>query len=157
MNKMLFNFYSGIDSDNRGRFITDMLAMSDLELERSHDVIQWLFPLKDISAHNPAAPLLDDETILAMKNSEVCRNNLMLSSKRIHDFLIQNYAKKPTWIKKRNHNYLRITRIIKCCKIFDVMLSEFFHSLAMFYYREFPKEIGEETLAFWNEALYGEV
>ena len=39
MNKMLFNFYTGRDTDHKGRSFDDMINMSDLELERSHEKI----------------------------------------------------------------------------------------------------------------------
>lgn len=154
MNQMLFDFYQGTGTDNRGRSIDDMLAMSDLELEKSHDVIQWLFPLKEKSAHNPAAPLLDDETIKAILRSEMGFLYLFMSCQRIMKFLTQNGADRPTWITRRNHNFLRITRIIKCYRLFGEPVAKTFYNLAMDYYAKFPDVIGEETAKFWNDALY---
>lgn len=157
MNQMLYDFFQGKGKDNRGRTIDDMLEMSDLELERSHDVIQWLFPLKEKSAHNPAAPLLDDETIKEILESEMGYPYLYMAFQRIWKFLIQDGVVKPTWITRRNHNFLRITRIIKCYRLFGEPVAKNFYDLAMGYYAKFPDVIGEETVKFWNEALYSQI
>lgn len=154
MNKMLFEFYCEYGTDNRGRSFIDMINMTDLELEKSHTVIQWLFPLKEPSAYNPTAPLLDDETIQAILNNKQGDKNLFLAGERICEFLLENFAEKPTWIKLHNHNFLRMTRIIKCYTLFGIMpLAKNFHNLAMYYYQKFPKVIGEETIKFWNDAI----
>lgn len=152
MNEMLFNFYTGRDTDHRGRSFDDMMDMSDLELERSHDVVQWLFPLKEKSAHNPAAPLLDDETIQAILDNAIGYANLFLACQRFWKFLVQDDVDRPTWITRRNHNFLRITRIIKCYRLFGEPVAESFYDLAMRYYQKFPDVIGQETMKFWQEA-----
>lgn len=152
MNKMLFDFYTGRDTDHRGRSFDDMINMSDLELERSHDVVQWLFPLKEKSAHNPAAPLLDDETVQAILDDAFGYANLTMACIRFLKFLSQDEADKPTWITRRNHNFLRITRIIKCYRLFGEPVAESFYKLAIRFHQKFPDIIGPETLEFWQEA-----
>lgn len=152
MNKMLFDFYTGRDTDHRGRSFEDMINMSDLELERSHDVVQWLFPLKEKSAHNPAAPLLDDETIQAILDDAFGYAHLFAACQRFWKFLVEGDVDKPTWITRRNHNFLRITRIIKCYRLFGEPVAESFYKLAIGYHQKFPNIIGSETLQFWQEA-----
>lgn len=153
MNIMLFDFYRGVGTDNRGRSFEDMLTMSDVELEKSHDVIQWLFPLTEVSKHNPAAPLLDQETIQAMQQDQQCQLNLIRAGERFVQFLIQNYVEKPFWITPKNHNFLRLTRIIKCYVLFGSFFAQSFYFLAKYYYQKFPSIIGEETWQFWQDAI----
>ncbi|HEY6287985.1 MAG TPA: opioid growth factor receptor-related protein, partial [Nitrospiraceae bacterium] len=48
-------------------------------LERTHDYIQWLFPLPERSSANPDAPLLSLADIRAFGESEELRSNLVRS------------------------------------------------------------------------------
>jgi Opioid growth factor receptor (OGFr) conserved region len=41
----LVSFYAGLAPDNQGRFLKEIQNWSDERLERTHDYIQWLFPL----------------------------------------------------------------------------------------------------------------
>ena len=157
MNQLLFNFYQGTGKDIQGRTFQQMLEMTDLELERSHTVIQWLFPLTEPSQHNPSAPLLDEETIRAMKIDDRCRSNLYLAAERIWNFLVEDYVGRPTWIRPKNHNFLRLTRIIKCFTLFQLHPAASFYALAKKYYSQFPKVIGEETWKFWQEAFHSDI
>src|SRR5260370_19373303 len=59
----LVDFYRGEATDREGRFLRDLWAWGDDDLEAVHDFIQWLFPLPEPSRYNPDAPLLTDENI----------------------------------------------------------------------------------------------
>src|SRR5438874_20180 len=59
-NEKLLRFYSGEGTDDRDRTIADIWCYSHNELEGVHDYIQWLFPLAERSAFNPAAPQYAD-------------------------------------------------------------------------------------------------
>lgn len=161
MNTVLFEFYKGTGKNTEGRYIADMLNMTDYQLEKSHTVIQWLFPLREPSNHNPNAPLLDDSTIEAMRNDTDCIMHFYAAEERLWKFLTEDCshlmenAPKPHWITKRNHNFLRLTRIIKCMKMFLPPVAEMFYSLGKQYYESYPNIIGEETWKFWNEVMYG--
>lgn len=156
MNNELYLFYCGIERNVDGKSFKDLLKLTDIELEQSHTVIQWLFPLFEQSLHSYSAPLLNDETIQKLKESYDCRNNLILAGKKLYAFLIQNNSKHPSWVKKNNHNYLRITRIIKFCRLMgNENLARSFYDLGLKYYNHFPKEIGEKTLKFWQDAMNG--
>ena len=61
-------FYQGQQPDNRGRMISEILEWDGELLEKAHDYIQWLFPLRDQSAFNATAPVLDD----AQVNEDSC-------------------------------------------------------------------------------------
>jgi len=55
---LLVNFYRGESRDAEGRFLEELLAWNDDELEEVHNFVQWLFPLPEPSQFNPDAPLL---------------------------------------------------------------------------------------------------
>ena len=61
----LLAFLRGEGPDGRGRRIAAIWAMSDAELEASHDFIQWLFPLPEPSGASAHAPILAREDIEA--------------------------------------------------------------------------------------------
>ena len=57
----LIDFYCGTGTDHRGRHLDELLGMDDRQFERTHDYIQWLFPLRTPSSANRHAPLLTDD------------------------------------------------------------------------------------------------
>lgn len=156
MNQVLFDFYEGIGVDVEQRTFNQMLTMEESFIEKSHTVIQWLFPLLEPSLHNRKAPLLDEETIEAMKASKVCMDNLASAYFLMVYFLFtsQQDSDKPYWLRLRNHNYLRITRMIKCLRLFGREdLATDIYDRAMALYFRYPNIVGEETSDFWTEAM----
>lgn len=156
MNQILFDFYSGTGVDIRNRSFDEIMELGDNFLERSHDIVQWIFPLTEPSLHNPKAPLLDQETIDAFLANRQCRHNLERAGVRFYNFLLnkKDETGKPVWITPHNHNYLRITRIIKCYKLFGMdNWARYFFELADEFHDLYPKEIGQETLEYWIEAI----
>ena len=45
--RRLLTFYADAVPDHRGRFLREIQNWSDEDLERTHDYIQWLFPLAE--------------------------------------------------------------------------------------------------------------
>jgi hypothetical protein len=72
--KSILSFYSNQPIDPTSRKLEDIWKFSDDELEGCHTYIQWLFPLKEPSAFNFAAPVLDKEVILEFRQSPVLRS-----------------------------------------------------------------------------------
>src|ERR1700724_2057723 len=58
-NIQIIGFYSGTEPDHRGRYVHEIQAWPDDQLEAIHDYIQWLFPLPERSGFNVAAPVLN--------------------------------------------------------------------------------------------------
>ena len=124
-NEKLLRFYSGEGTDDRDRTIADIWCYSHNELEGVHDYIQWLFPLAERSAFNPAAPLLDAETIERFQEDDALRRNVERSLGLMLDFyglaLVGNrivraktFAERSrNWLTPQNHNFLRLTRVLK--------------------------------------------
>jgi hypothetical protein len=82
----LVNFYAGTGCDSRGRVLSVIHRWSDEELERTHDYIQWLFPLTGRSAFNSQAPILDAEVIGEFHRRPELHQNLRASFVRILAF-----------------------------------------------------------------------
>jgi hypothetical protein len=68
-----------------------------------------------------------------------------------------DYAiKKENWISYRNHNYLRITRILTCLRLLGLegYSRAFFECLEKVYAEE-SYEIGEESFGYWKRTQVG--
>src|SRR5690606_20976501 len=77
--KPLIAFYRGAGRDHRGRTLDEILRHDDDWLERTHDFVQWLFPLREPSGANPFAPLVDDEIRDAFDADAALRASLLAS------------------------------------------------------------------------------
>ena len=166
--KTVISFYSG-DLKNNIRKLEDIWKFNDDELEGYHTYIQWLFPLDVPSAINFAAPVLDEAVIQEFRKSPVLQAKLLTSFKmmlKFYGFLVDETAdnvaivkssdyakKKENWISHRNHNYLRITRILTSLRLLGLenYSRAFFDCLEQVYAEE-SYEIGEETFSYWKNS-----
>jgi hypothetical protein len=163
----LLDFYLGNSPDSEGRFLKDLWAWSDDELEYVHDFIQWLFPLPEPSRFNPHAPLLTPEDIAAFNRDECLRQNLAKSFERILSFLGLELTAAKTVIPAPNHttraadvwsypnhNWLRISRILRSLHLLglDERARAFYACLNDFYTsRKYP--ISAETFRYWTSGV----
>lgn len=106
-------FLEGEGTDARGRTVFDILAMNDVALERTHDFIQWLFPLPEPSAAVPEAPVLTPQDIQAIRVSELAPIALAAATDRMTNF----YRTTHDWLMPTDHNHRRITRIIRSLRL----------------------------------------
>jgi hypothetical protein len=161
-------FYQGTATDDRGRRLRDIWQWDDDQLEEVHNYIQWLFPNRDPSMFNYNAPLLDDATEAAFHADESLRRNLESSLEVMLRFYGLEYRpdsedvvrredfahKAANWLHPYNHNYLRITRILKCLMALGLRKrAQAFYDCLRDIYQQLPERIGEETLAYWTEAV----
>ena len=160
--KPIIRFLLLKEPDAKGRMLSDLWNKNDLFLEFSHNYIQWMFPLNEGSKHHPNAPILDDEDIQFIQNHAEIQVNMLhsfdiilrfygfdrdeLTIYRNKDFL----RKSKRWLTKNNHNFLRITRILKSLKLcgLDAYSEAFFETLVQVY-KEYPV-ITVETMSYWN-------
>jgi Opioid growth factor receptor (OGFr) conserved region len=167
----LVAFYAGQMPDSEGRRIEDIWSWDYERLEYVHDYIQWLFPLNEPSAFNMKAPILDDQTIQAFKTNPDLRVRLIKSFKLMLKFYglrcidqsktniaivrSEEYSeRKVNWIRRGNHNYLRLTRILLSLKTLG--LGD--HAVALFesleeIYKEESTHIGSTTYLYWKRAV----
>src|ERR1700760_4890835 len=124
----LVEFYAGRATDFAGRRIDDIWRMSLDELEYNHDFIQWLFPLRERSGVQPDVPVLDDATIRAFETPEL-HERIAKSARVMAEFygleitrgsagpIVRRSTRfderRRVWLTHGNHNFLRLTRIMK--------------------------------------------
>jgi hypothetical protein len=165
----LVSFYAGESTDDSGRSLDEILSWSDDRLEDVHDYIQWLFPLKERSRFNPAAPILSDELISSFRSDARLREKLIKSFKRMLAFYgfdseekggaftlsrSGEYGeRKSVWVNHGNHNYLRITRILTSLRLLGLeqCALAFFDALTEVYQEE-KREIGVTAFNYWRQA-----
>ena len=109
----IVGFLEGGTPDYRGRILAMLLQQTDQQAERTHDYIQWLFPLDEPSRSINGVPVLTELEIDEIRQSSLAQINLAKSARWFLGFLERN----DHWITKYNHNHLRITRIIKSLRL----------------------------------------
>lgn len=126
MTSPLLEFYRGAAPDSAGRTLAAIWEWDDDRLEAVHNYIQWLFPLPEPSAFNYHAPLLTADDIAAFHRDAQLRANLRRSFERILQFfglamagaeIVDGpnlAARIPDVWGGQNHNWLRITRVLRC-------------------------------------------
>ncbi len=171
MSKKISDFFAGRRPDHAGRFFDEILARDDDELESTHDYIQWIFPLREPSPVNPAAPLVDDETEFEFAADASLRDAVARAFARMlksYGFQLRTVDGRPeitpsadwsrrsaTWLTRGNHNMLRITRILKSLRLLGHPESAdaFFTALRAVYRTNAAGVIGATTFSFWTSAL----
>jgi Opioid growth factor receptor (OGFr) conserved region len=161
-------FYRG-GLDDRGRTLDEILAWDLPQLEWTHDYIQWMFPLPERSGANPAAPVLSPQDIAAFRNTPALQAAMLRSldvmlrfyglERRLTDPpMVARRADFATrageWLTPGNHNFLRLTRIIRSLRAAGLAA----HAGALFsaladIYRERGPVVGTHTFAHWQRAL----
>ena len=158
----LSDFYNHNGTDIAGRNLKDMWEWSDTRLEEEHEYIQWMFPLNEGSQFNIDAPILTIEDI-----TEIDVENVRESFRVICDFygisfeggfIRQNRitwsTKNKNWVTPGNHNFLRLTRIMKSLMLFGLENEAITLELFLMDLYDKNKEIiGEVTKSFWEDAL----
>ena len=139
-------------------------------LEQHHGYIQWLFPIQEQGLNSHAQPLQKHE-IAKLKNDEIVRNRLIKSYELMLDFFGMKLANHDSGLIARSdeyqkqqyrllntsfHNYLRITRILKCLGEFDLqhfqapfcefVLSEIFENGEL-------KSTLKSCLSYWGKVI----
>lgn len=106
-------FLEGEGTDARGRTLFDVLGFDDAALERTHDFIQWLFPLPEPSQAVPDAPAPSAHEMQAIHDSILAQCALAAATDRMERF----YRATRDWLRPHDHNHLRITRIIRSLRL----------------------------------------
>ena len=161
-------FYEGSAPDDRGRFLSDIIAFDDERIESVHDFIQWLFPMPERSGANPSAPILDRAAIDEFRARPELRASLRRSLDRMLAFYgfawsggrIVKSASFPGcsgWLGAGNHNHLRLTRILRSlCVLGESEAADALLERLSAVYDE-DRQSGESrlskrTLCFWKSA-----
>jgi hypothetical protein len=171
MDDALIQFYLGLSPDGEGRMLRDVWAWSFENLERIHNYIQWLFPLSEPSQFNMRAPVLDREAIQQFRMESKLRDNLIISLNvmlRFYGFETFTgdnqvrvrkapnfHERKRNWLTTGNHNFLRLTRILKSLKLLGLpeYALAFYGALEDLYINEAANIIGSLTFHYWQTAI----
>ena len=149
-------------TDNHRRYLSDLWKKKNFFLETCHDYIQWMFPLNEESQHNSKAPVLTVEEIAFIRSNKTIQENMLRSL----DVMLRFYGlerdgkkmqrgkyfekRRIWWITKNNHNYLRITRILKSLKLCG--LEDYawaFIEVLEDIYMEYPV-ISDKVFSYWD-------
>lgn len=148
-NRPLLAFLAGEAPDWAGRYLDDILPLSDALLEITHDYIQWLFPLPTPSTAVPGAPILTKSEIDAIRSNLVAQENLRRAAERMLDF----YGATGGWLVWHDHNHLRITRIIRSLWLLlgpeeaEEFLDQIMHMVA-----KAGRTVSPKSMKFWRDA-----
>jgi hypothetical protein len=165
MNQLLA-FYLGTGPDHRGRTLAEILRQDDLWFEITHDFIQWLFPLNELSRASLHAPLVDGATLHAFQADPLLRDHMRASVGRFLRFLGLSFdgeslrpgpnwpKRRPEWFDTNTHNSLRVTRVLKSMTLLGLSaeaakLGEGFEALCA---AEAGCGVSAESRAYWRQA-----
>lgn len=159
-----------------GRTLDQILAWRDTRLESQHDFIQILFPLPEGSVVNEWAPVVDEETFLYLRQDSAGFQRTM---RRVLARMLAFYgfdiawgpdaagagvvsvtAKAgaedesfPRWVRPRDHNHLRISRILRSLRVLGLgdEARAFFGALVRVF--DTYRRIGDDSMKFWRRAV----
>ncbi len=168
----IVRFYSGTGTDDRGRTLKEIQEWPDDSLEDVHDFIQWMFPLVERSGANPDAPTLDPAAISRFRSDSELQQNLYRSFVRMLGFyglemrtghqinvIPDKKERVMQWMWPGNHNYLRITRILKSLSLLGLENDArgLFDCLSEMYAAQDAHSplIPTQTFRFWKAAVDG--
>jgi len=112
-----------------------------------------LFPLPEPSAFQPGAPVLTGADIAALRNTPDLRQRLGAALHRMLAFYGLNPPGPHPWLTPGNHNFLRLTRILRSLRILG--LKQESHRLFQYLadlYEAHPEIIGATTFDYWRRA-----
>tara|TARA_B100000401_G_C52407852_1_gene532049 strand:- start:28 stop:477 length:450 start_codon:yes stop_codon:yes gene_type:complete len=145
------NFLTNIEPDYKNRFLNDIWNFTDEDIEHTHDFIQLLFPLNEQSESVFHGYYLNTKSsIINIKSNDLAKSNIVTSSKWFLSFLERN----THWRRKHDHNYLRITRIIKSLRLLvsDEEANKFYESFIELIDESLRSKINLTTLSYWENA-----
>jgi hypothetical protein len=168
VNDSLLRFYIGSGADHRGRTLAEILRQSDDWMEVTHDYVQWLFPLPELSRASVHAPLLDVQTCQAFHTDELLRRHLQASVARMIRFFGLTFdgvtlgqaanwsARCGDWYTVSTHNSLRITRMLRCMSLLGLQVDARALSAGLALLCDDPAcGITAESRQFWQAAVIG--
>lgn len=137
-------FLSGIGKDYKGRTFASILAYTNHQLECNHDYIQCIFPT-DTPSMYVSVPIVSIEDAIKMRGNTAIQINLHLATKR----MIKFYSESKTWNNKNNHNFKRISRILRSLRLFGCDNdADLFYEFVM---SQDLQNVNEKTMFYWKK------
>ncbi|TGO13006.1 hypothetical protein BTUL_0078g00150 [Botrytis tulipae] len=171
----LVSFYRNKTPDNAGRLLSHIMAWDYEKLEDVHDYIQWLFPLPEESMFS-GAPLIDENVFNAFhafNSSTELQCHLKDSLIKMLDFygfkfaddldgnglpvIIKSsnfYERCSNWLIRRDHNHLRISRILRSLRVLglEAEAAAFYKALSDIVYNGHSQVVSSQSAEFWRRA-----
>ncbi len=145
----LLSFLQDVGPDHRGRTLSDIWAFDDEQIESTHDVIQWVFPLDTHSGAQPDAPVLVPAEIDMIHKSAPATMNLERST----DWFLGFLARSTDWLAPYNHNHLRITRMIRSNRLLlGELAAESARRRVLQLHEQLKGKAAETAIGFWMRA-----
>lgn len=159
------NFISNYTTDHKGRTCKDILSLNTFWLEADHDFIQWLFPIDTQTKFNKHAPMVDDVAIEEFSGD----NALKMRHRNVLDRMLQFYGlmrlnsslapaeritpATQTWLREKDHNHLRITRILR--SLYLLGQQDLARGLSSEFIRIASNNgfVTQQTFNFWTNAV----
>lgn len=162
MNDTAIKFLSNLIPDHLCRHIDDYFKFDHVEMEKCHGWVQWAFPIDTPSLYNPDAPLITEFDSTMMPT--VYMNQELLFIKFL-GFIGITFGENVDFIDfKRfaeaidgpnNHNLLRISRVIKHCKLTNnTRLLYRAMPLIGNLIKKHPERFSPVVVAYWYTMVY---
>lgn len=160
--RQVARFLRGEGFDHCGRSLSQILALSDAELEYTHDFVQWLFPSPEPSSCLLNAPVLSREDFEQLRADPQVRAGVLRAFVRMLRFyglswsatrrnvlpLVHDVA--PV-LQHPGHNDLRISRMLRA--LYLLRLHEPADALLAYLTARFETEPGRGlALHFWRQS-----
>lgn len=124
------------------------------EFEGTHTLIQWLFPTMRPSAHQPNAPVLAQGDVAQMQADPVVTQALLRGNQYMRRFY-SGAVGKPLLLQHRNHNHLRITRVIESLSLLHSKeLAQEFVGFVCQINAKAGYKVNIASVEFWNNARW---
>ena len=144
----ILDFYRGTGTDAQGRTLEDVLAFDDIQMERVHDYIQWMFPLPEPSRAQPQSPVLTEADLEVFRGSQELKGQVTLALRRFTAFLVAT----EEWKRPRDHNHLRLSRILRFLTLIEMpSVAQRLH-----HYVRIHSDARQDTRWYWQEARKAE-
>lgn len=119
----LVDFIEGTGVNNHGESLEEIHMLDFKDIERRHDIIQWVFPLNVPSQHLINCPILTEGDINNIDLSFDCQANMLAS----RDWFVHFLSRTQHWRKPKDHNLLRISRAIQSLRLLcgDTIANDF--------------------------------
>jgi len=134
----IVDFYLGKTKHPRGIHIEAIWEWSYAQLELEDTYIQWLFPLTERSGAVPSSPVLAGEDIREFQHSPDLKERVrrsLITMLAFYGFTMTSIEhdqpliepspefedRTKSWVTVNNHNYLRITRILRSLTLLGLL------------------------------------
>lgn len=107
MSEIQMFYINDLKVGKKNHNIAEIIAQNNEYWENCHDIIQWVFPTKTLSAYNVNSPTLSDKDIRYIQNNKVAQAFYTIAKYRFLGFLMESD------MREFNHNYLRISRLLE--------------------------------------------